>query len=538
MSACHGDTSQTEPKLSDLYDTLDKEINKSSEYDRMKLKKVDDLKADMAKCRDERERTFIINRLIDEFVAFNADSTLRYIGINLNRPAVKSIPGEYTKLNLKRADVYAHAGLFSEALDILQSVPRDSLSDNLLEDYYSTYCGLYQYLCEYSDEHETSKAHERQRALYADSLSRVVKPGSFNYMIFVETENARNGKAQSAIDSLSMHLAEYQPGTRSYSIIVSTLAYIYKTTGQMDDYKHYLVLSAISDVKGAVKENVSFREVATVMFEEGDVERANHYLKKSISDANFFSAMMRNAQSSKMLPVIDGAYTAMKDKLNTRLKIMVIVSCILSLILVFAIIFVLKQYKNLHRANDRIKRANIELRRLSDTLRDTNAELEKKNIELRESDLTKEQYAGLFMEYCSTAISTLQQFQRSIRVLVAKGANRNNLTSRLESSEVIDELLSNFYLKFDEAILNIYPSFVEKFNALLTEDGKVVLKPGELLNTELRVYALIRLGIDDSAKIASFLRCSISTVYTYRSKMKKRAINPNGLENEVRNLVF
>lgn len=97
--------------------------------------------------------------------------------------------------------------------------------------------------------------------------------------------------------------------------------------------------------------------------------------------------------------------------------------------------------------------------------------------------------------------------------------------------------MKNFYTRFDEAILNIYPSFVEKFNKLLKPEERITLKAGELLNTELRLYALVRIGIEDNAKIAQFLRCSISTVYTYRSKIRKRAINTDTFEDEIRNII-
>ena len=255
-----------------------------------------------------------------------------------------------------------------------------------------------------------------------------------------------------------------------------------------------------------------------------------------IADANFYSAMMRNAQSSKMLPVIDEAYTSMQNRLTGRLRIMVWISSILSVFLILTLVFLLRQYKSLHKANERVSLANEELSAMSQLLRETNAELEHRNNELHEYNRTKEQYAGLFMEYCSTAISTLQHYQQSLRVLAAQGGNRAALMKKLESSETGDGLLRNFYGRFDEAILNIYPSFVDKFNTLLKPEERVVLKSGELLNTELRLFALIRIGIDDSNQIAQFLRCSISTVYTYRSKMKKRALNPSDFESEVRNI--
>ena len=578
VAACGSSYSHDRSDLQHLYDTLDYEIAHSDEYARTKEERIVALKRSYDLSHDAEERTAIINNLIEEFNAYNADSALFYISYNLRRPAVESDPVESTRLLIKRADVYAHAGLFADALATLQSISRAELDSTLLEPYYSTQSALYQYLSEYTSEHETTLAYEQKRSLYVDSLSRVIEPGSFNHMVYVLTEAARNGHTDTAIEALSNSLDQYQSGSREYSILASTLAYIYETAGVADQYKRYLALSAISDVRGAVKENMSFRAVATEMFEDGDVERANRYLKKSIADANFYSAQLRNAQSTKMLPVIDEAYTAVQDELTGRLRAMVWVSSILSVILLVTIFLILKQVRNLHRAKDKISLANeelsristklkeanedmqgknAELRELSEELKSTNTslaekhgelsslshqlkvankELEVRNEQLREYNRTKEQYAGLFMEYCSSAISSLQHYQMGLKKLTKEGSNRAAILKKLESTEISDQMLKNFYGKFDEAILNIFPSFVERFNALIKPDDQVVLKSGELLNTELRVFALIRLGIDDSAKIADFLRCSISTVYTYRSTMKKRALNPEIFEEQVRNL--
>lgn len=543
LASCSPVKSDKDPQLESLYTQLDEEIARSGDYEKLKEDRIVKYKREYDLTADRHKRTEIINNLIGEFDAYNADSTLYYINYNMRRPAVAADAEERMRLLIKRADVFAHAGLFSDALSIMKSIPRDSVPNTLLEDYYSTYCGIYQYLSEYTSQHETAPAYEKQRTLYADSLNRVVNPESFNHMVYVMTEMARRGDSDKAIDMLSKHLEEYPSGTREYSILASTLAYIYKEAGYPKEHKRYLVLSAISDVKGAVKENMSFRAVATVMFEDGDIERANRYLKKSIADANFYSALMRNAQSSKMLPVIDEAYNSVQQRLTSRLRTMVWLSSILSVILIITIVLILKQFRSLRVAKDKISDANTELSLLSDKLKAANEELEKSNVELQvrnkelhEYNLTKEQYAGLFMEYCSVAISALQHYQQSLRKIAVQGGNRATLLKKIESSETVDQLLKDFYAKFDEAILNIYPSFVDKFNALLKPEEKPVLKNGELLNTELRVFALIRIGIEDSAQIANFLRCSLSTVYTYRSKMKRRALNPDRFEQDVKNI--
>lgn len=537
LVSCGGREKSSNMDLEDLYALLDAEIARSSEYERMKEARIEKLRIKLAAAKDDDEMTELTSSLVKEYEAFNADSALYYVMLNLDRPYVRKRPELHMSMLIRKADVLAHAGLFTDALEIMQSITRESLSDDQLEGYYATYCATYQYLSEYTNEHETGRAYEQLRAQYSDSLENVAQTGSFNHQVYVMAELARDGKPEEAIEALTEFLDRYKSGMREYSIIASTLSYIHKTAGNADDYKRYLVLSAISDVRGAVKENMPFREVATVMFEDGDVDRANRYLKKSFADANFYSALMRNVQSAKMLPVIDEAYSIRQDELTGRLRGLVLVSGVLSIILIVTILLILKQFRSLRRANSRVRSANEELMKMSEELRQANADLASRNAELHEYNRTKEQYAGLFMEYCSTAISTLQHYQQSLRVIVAQGGNRAGLLRKLETSEISDQLLRNFYKRFDEAILSIYPSFVEKFNSLLRPDEQIVLKSGELLNTELRLFALIRLGIDDSAKLAEFLRCSISTVYTYRSKMRRRALDPGTFEDSVRNMV-
>ena len=556
--SCIGKEFDTDPELKSLYAELDSEIARSGSYEAEKEERIADLRNKLRSAADQHRRADIIDALIGEYEAYDADSALYYVGCGLNEAKTRDDDRAEILLNIRRADILAHAGLFSDALSVIDRIPQNSLDRNVKEKYYSAYCSIYQYLSEYTSEHEPAAENERMRRLYADSLSLVAGPESFDYLVNVMTERARSGNVDETIGLFEDKLKEGRPGERNYSIIASILAYLYKTNGNADEYKRYLALSAISDVKGAVKENMSFRELSTIMFEDGDIERANMYLKKSISDANFYSALMRNAQSGKLLPLIDEAYTASKDQLTSRLRMMVWISGVLSAVLLLTVFMILKQMKSLRQAKDKVSRVNEELsamseelkstnfalqasntnlKSLSEELKEANAQLEARNIELKEYNRIKEQYAALFMEYCSSAISSLQHYQQTLRKLTIQGGNRATLLKKLESTETADQMLKNFYNSFDEAILNIYPEFVEKFNGLLNPESQVVLKSGELLSTELRLFALIRIGIDDSAKIAEFLRCSISTVYTYRSKMRKRAADPDSFEENVRNIL-
>ena len=548
--SCNSDKSADGENMDDILRSLDNEISHSNDYCTIKESRIKQLQNDLNKTKDEDVKNDLYTRLVDEFSAYNADSALFYVSQNMKLASVQGNPKQMHRLKIKRADILAHAGMFPDAAKELGSIPSDEVEEELKEDYFATYSVLYQYLSEYNSEHETAENYEKQRGIYTDSLNKYVKPGSFNHLVYVMMETARKGQPEEAINQLEKHLKEYPSGSREYSILASTLAYIYKTSNHPEEHKRYIALSAISDVKGAVKENMSFREVATIMFEDGDVERANLYLKKSIEDANFYSGMLRNAQSSKMLPVIDDAYKSLQESSKRRLRLFVVLSLCLSAGLLILLWLILKQFRIVRKANAQVSASNKELLSVSEQLKEANsslkdkneelshlsAELQERNAELNRSNNTIEQYAVLFMETCSSAISTLHQYQKSLRILAQQGGSRAGLLQKLESSEMTERMYNDFYKKFDEAILNIYPEFIEKVNALLLPGKETQIRPGEVLNTELRIIALIRIGIEESNNIANFLRCSVSTVYTYRSKLKKRAKDQENFESLVKKI--
>lgn len=515
-----------------MFDEIDKAIENASRFQQEKEKRLQNIKNRISEEKTPDVRMELVDWLIGEYEAFNSDSSLYYINVNLKNPIVVSHPELQDALLIKKADVAAHAGLFGEAAEILNSINESGLDKKNLESYYSAYCDLYQYQIEYSDASEYTEPLVKLREIYIDSIGKIASPSSINYVVNRAASEARNGNFNNAELMLLEQLDNYQSGDRNYSILSSILADIYKQQGDRDNYTKYLGKSAISDLQGAVKENMAMRALATVCFEEGDLERAERYLRQSFADANFYAARMRNAQSSRMLPIIGEAYTSQQKKMTRSLRLLVIFLSIISLGFIGIAGYAIIQEKKVRKVNKKTSGMLAEVSALSKELSELNKELSLKNQELRSSDVLKEQYAGLFMEYCSMAISALQQYQQSLKVTAAQGSMLS-LVKKIDSSLVENKTLAEFYSRFDEAILNIYPRFVEKFNALLKPEEIIELKPKEALNTELRVFALIRIGITDSEKIAKFLRCSITTVYTYRSKIKKRALNPDKFEDDL-----
>lgn len=521
--------------LNTLYERLDQELAESHIYQDAKEKKIRTLRHSLSRNRDNQRTREITDRLIDEYESYVSDSALYYIDLALDLAGKTGDLRKQQELQLRRIDVMSHAGLFGDALNEIESFNRAELDSTLLEYYYYVNCDLYQYMNEYSNETRYSQDYAELRALYTDSIAEVAPDGSFNRVTYSSNALISARKTGEAKKMLTNAISEYEPGSRQYSIIASILAYAYKVEGDTENHKKYLVLSAISDIKGCTKENMSFRELSSELFKDGDIDRAKHYLQKSFDDANFYAARMRTAQSARMLTVIDAAYNRQQNSQQTRLKWLLILSSALSIALAIAFVFILKQIRRIRKANETIHEHNEELSAVSRELKAVNHKLAETNAALKSSDSIKEEYTGLFMVYSSLTIRNLENYQQTLSNLVVKG-NTKDLLKKIKENSIVEKTLKDFYNKFDEAVLNIYPDFVEKVNRLMRPDEHIVPKPGSRLNTELRVLALIRIGVYDSERIAEFLRCSLTTVYTYRSKIRKRSLDPDAFEEQIRNI--
>lgn len=367
---------------------------------------------------------------------------------------------------------------------------------------------------------------------YRDSVLQMVEEGSYQYVIAYTPELLQQGRGEEAIEMLEAYQQKLSPDTRDYAVVTSILAFIYQSTGQREKQKEYLIKSAIADIRGVVKENNSLRALAELLYEEGQLQRADVYMKRSMEDANFYNARLRNVQASRMLPVIDHAYQVEKQKHQQVLQIFLVVTSLLTLFLACAVWYVIRQVKKLARARQDLLAMNEELKLLNERLIEVNQRQHETNNSLTEANHIKEEYVGRFMGLCSTYIDKLEGYRRMLNKQAASG-KVEELYKTLKSSRFIDEELKEFYQNFDNSFLSIFPDFVKRFNELLPEEERIIPKQDERLTTELRIFALIRLGITDSAKIAGFLRYSITTIYTYRSKLKNRSLCRDNFEEEV-----
>lgn len=533
-AACTRRDTVNENDHEELMKRLEKELSHSDEYDSLKCERIDNLKRQLAQANTITDSIHLNNQLIHEYESYISDSSMHYISENQKLAKKNNDSYEITRLIIRRADILSHAGLFNAAAHLLADIDTTSLSNDLTEYYFDTMRGIMQYEYEYLDNNDNHMS-QRIDSTRHECISRILavsSPTSFTHVLNKATQHIDRKETRQAVEYLEANIDKYDKGTRSHAILASLLAQAYLLDGNMPMRERYLTLSAISDIKGCVKENTAIRELAEILYAKGDIDRANRCLKKSIADAYFYSARMRGAQAGRLIPVIDASYDATRREMSDKLKIYVGVISVLAIILALAALLILLQLRRLRKSHGKMAQATDELAKLYEEVRAANNDLEHLNNSLEESNKIKEEYVARFMNYCSVSISALEQYQNSLNVLAQSG-DKAALVKRIKSNRVVDNALREFYEMFDHAFLNIFPTFVDDFNNLLLPEYRVSVHEAEKqLNTELRTFALIRLGITDSSKIAQFLRCSITTIYTYRSKTRKRAISPDTFEED------
>lgn len=522
-----------ENKIDSLLNVLDKVISQKDYYEGLKNKKISVLKQNFKQGNLPKEKQYQVNNaLFLEYEAYRFDSAIHYINNNLE---IAIGLGNQQMLNdskLKKIRLLSIAGIYVEGMKLIQSIDKSGLTPVNLQEYYIQYKNLYLFQSEYAAGTEYRAEYLKKMNAYLDTVLTIVSKDSYRY---VTTKVSILLKTQKTVESekiLLSYLKYSSPGTREYSIITSILAFLYSFDSRTDLRKEYLIKSAISDIMAVVKENNSIRTLAEILYEEGKTERAYHYMKISMDDANYFNARLRNFQTSKMLSAVDKTYLTEKIEQQKKTQKLLIIISILSAFLFFAVIYVIFQMKRLSRTRHEVQVINTELQKLNSDLSQVNDRLHQTNISLKESNIIKDEYLGRFLDLCSKYIDNLENYRKLLNKKATSG-KMEDLLSTLKSTKFSDDELKDLYMNFDNAFLNIFPHFVESFNNLLPEKERIIPKKEERLTTELRIYALVRLGINESGQIARFLRFSITTVYSYRSKMRVKSLYKDSFEEQV-----
>lgn len=510
-------------KLDSLLNVLDKTINEHKQYVELRENRIQQLKELLSRKNLSLNDVYSLNKQIyKEYKAYICDSAITYLNRNLEIAEEMNDADKVVDTKLLLSYLFASSGMYKESIDILNSIKRNTLKSSFLEDYYLCYDHVYGELSFYTHDKRSSSKYNDISWKYKDSLYAILDKEAELYLNMKETRQRDFGEPQKALETNMKRLQRVEFGTPEYALVTFHRALDYSKLGDTEQRKIYLALSAISDLHSAIKDNASLWELANLIYKDGDVDRSYKYIRHSLDDANFFNARLRNFQISGILSIIDKTYQVKSEKQKDELRFYLILISLLSILLIAAIIYIYKQMNKLSVARNNLQDVNGQLSILNRELSEMNEQLKSTNLDLSESNHVKEEYIGHFLSLCSTYIDKLENFRKMVIKKIVSGQTAE-LLKITKSTDIQENELKEFYSNFDNTFLHLYPSFVEDFNSLLVDEEKIVLKKGELMNTELRIFALIRLGIDDSSKIADFLRYSVNTIYNYRAKVKNKA---------------
>jgi len=528
-------TAFSQKTLDALLKTLDQDVVKEDFYTKKKQQEIHAVLKQLNYTNNNEENYKIYHTLSRSYEVFIADSAEYYTKKSLETAQLLNNQNYSAESKIQLARIKAKAGMFPVSLDILKTIDKKILTQNQLIDYYKAYIEVYIYWIEYQDGHDMEEIIQKKNAVQ-DTLLAILPKNSYEYVINFGTKNIELKYYDIAEKELLQGFRYVKPDTREFSILNSILAYLYEKKNDVKKQKEYLAKSALSDIHAAVKENISLRSLSILLFDDNDISRANFYIKRSLEDANFYNARLRNIQIARVLPIIDKAYQIDRENQQKKLRILFITASILSLVLFIAVILIIKQNKKVLKAQKKLTETNEKLNILNDELKEANLRQIETNHSLAEANHLKEQYIKSFLEICTEYIDRLAHFKGIVNRKIKTGQTAEILkmtTSSQDNTKELKELYSNF----DKAFLKIYPNFVEQINELLRPEERYLINDSQTLNQELRVFALIKLGVTNNNQIATFLHYTLRTIYNYRSKVKSKAIQSDeSFEINVQNL--
>ena len=511
--------------LDSLLNVLDKTIKEADTYVQIKENKLHELKKEARKTPPVSvERYHLNNDIYLEYKAYSSDSALHYLNENMLLARQLNDKERELKIQLELSYLLSSIGMYMEAADILNLIDRQTLPSSLLGYYYTCYEHVY---------FEAGAAQPRYKMFasryaklshaYRDSMQVTLDPSSATYLWLRETQLREAGKYDEALEFSDRRLAEASFGTPQYALVAYQRFRLFESMGKKDEHLYYLVLSAISDVRSAIKEQSSLMVLAQELNSKGDLKRAYDYINFSWEISQFYKTRLRSWMNITPLSMINGNYQDIIKQQNRELLIYITCVALLALLLVIALIYIYRQMKALSIAKKGLQEVNERLFSLNEELEEVNCHLRSTNLELSESNLIKEAYIARFFKLCSVYVDRLQAYRKLVNKKLQRGQVAELLKMTHLSNDIVTVEVQELYANFDSAFLHLFPNFVESLNALLLPEEQIVLKPDELLNTELRIFALIRLGIKDSSQIAELLHYSVNTIYNYRSRVKTKA---------------
>lgn len=510
----------SQDELKTVLSQLDAILANRETYIAGREQRIRSLKDILSKSDFSDTQHYMLNQqLIDEYIPYQIDSAIGYLYRNITLARKMRDRERIDQGVIQLSYLYSSAGIYLEAANLLGQVDTTALDHGLLLRYYEARHKLNDELLLYSKDSVQEMHSWRLADYYARLIVENTETGSATNLMFRLWQAMDRHQNERALEYTEQLCDRFQPLTRDYAIAACLRALVADMMHDRTASQIWFARSAMTDIQLAIRDNASLKSLANTLLGDDDILRAMRYMRVVMDDARFFNSRLRPWQDAMVLHSIERAYRTRQQQMDTMYRLFLGGTAGFLLLAVVGIVFFLRQNRKLRLARIGLLHANSRLNVSNKELHRFNGQLLLLNNQLSEANEVKEEYIAIFLTMCSEYIDKILGIKRSVRRMLRDG-KIDELKKEFLAAAVDDRELKVFYRNFDMTFLQLYPTFIDDFNSLLDKEARIEPKKGELLTTELRIFALIRLGIRDSSKIAALLRYSATTIYNYRSKIK------------------
>ncbi|MBD5245925.1 MAG: hypothetical protein HDS55_04145 [Barnesiella sp.] len=494
------------PSIQTSLTKLDRHIQERDKYIGLRENRIDSLKRELSTLeRGDSSWFAAMDKISEAYRAFNNDSTLHYLESAMKTAKDFQQDSLSTYFKIKLLTNLPLTGYAAEAVKEFEKIDTTEFSNDMMIVYLDNARQMFNYITAYYRSQPAQAEIWRSRELDAKRrLMGKLQPDDPYYMYCQAEYLYQTNDLHNAREVTLQLLGKISHESNLYARVCHNMADLCKFYGDEQERIYYMTQSAIADIRTATLEVTSLQELGVCLFNRDDLNHAYTYLSVALENAVECHAPLRILEISESLPLIERAHYKQNENSYHLLLYLLIAACVLLILLAISLLFLKRQINRKTSLQNKLEGANI----------------------------TKEVYLSQFLILCSSYIDKLSSFNQLVKRKISAG-KVEDLYKLSKSSRFMEEQSKEFYDVFDNAFLHIYPTFVEEVNKLLQPDKKITLTEQDHLNTDLRILALMRLGMEDANRVAHMLNYSVNTIYAYRNRLRSRAINRDTFEQDV-----
>ena len=512
-------------------DEIDEAIEHSAEYVAQYEARIAEVRRKHDLVRDDSMRYATAFSLYELYRPFVNDSAIFYLRECIGLVKGNGSRSDYVRLRSLLAWRCSSTGMYGEALDILDSLDTNGIDKAAMGEYAHAYNNVYNEMAYYTQLPEMKQRYERLAEQWQQVMYETLPEDDPRIRLRHEMTCLNAGRLEESMRINDEWLGRVEKGTHPYAMVALYRYLEYKFRGDDPMMMHWLAESVLADIRNGVMDQGSMWELANQLMLQGDVDHANRYISYTSDCAMRYGSRQRNWQIAPLMTEIAKTYKEKSDRTTKQLRVLLAMLSVLALLLLGLLLFLHRRNKQLDVAHHELQDSNAQLSALNAQLSALNTQLSSLNAQLSEANHVKEEYIGRFLSLCSQYIDKLDNYRKM------KNKELDDLFRLSKSTELKEKEIEELSQNFDSVFLHLFPNFIDDFNALLLPEVQVHPKEEHRLTTDLRIFALIRLGIDDSSKIAEFLHYSVNTIYNYRARIKNGVVgNRESFERQVKNI--